>query len=302
MKPLATIVAAAFLFPSAGFAQRLPTATRLVLTETYSVPIPLDIPISGVQAAGPDSFLVWSSPPGWVGMLSRHGTIRTISEGLLDRPVGFSFVEDDALQAIQRDGHAVTLTLSGAVTSRIALPLPLDSVQIAVRWRQTWYLGGWQSQSSQWAVFTFPDSPADSLPLVTFEKGPTTHGGVIAAVDDGIAIAQAGTPHTAVTFRPTKARVVLDTPVELADSVGWITVATVHVSPGWLQIIADPRSDQRWFVTFDETGQQLRSSRVPVAVGVRSGGYGDNSLLGVRDIGSRYRELVEFKWRWDTTR
>jgi len=77
---------------------------------------------------------------------------------------------------------------------------------------------------------------------------------------------------------------------------GWIALQPVHLDRGYLQVLADPTSDERRFELYDEIGTKLRESQLEVAMGMLDADTVTRTILALRDAG--FPELVIYRWRW----
>ncbi len=78
---------------------------------------------------------------------------------------------------------------------------------------------------------------------------------------------------------------------------GWTSGHAVLLDSVYLQVLADPRSDERRLVTFSATtGKALRSLRLDVAAGIIDAVSGIQTAIAIRNTGQL--ELVYYRWRW----
>ena len=61
-------------------------------------------------------------------------------------------------------------------------------------------------------------------------------------------------------------------------------------------MLANPATDERRIVLYNELGHQLRTSQVVVAMGMLDADSATRTILAVRDVGTS--ELVLYRWRW----
>ncbi len=74
----------------------------------------------------------------------------------------------------------------------------------------------------------------------------------------------------------------------------WYSLPVLDLDQGYLQVLADLRSDRRRFVIFDKAGMILRMRDVVAPMGIFS--RHGQELLGMRMLNAP--EIVEYRWRW----
>lgn len=77
---------------------------------------------------------------------------------------------------------------------------------------------------------------------------------------------------------------------------GWTSLRPVFVEHAMLQVLADPRSDERLLLVLDKHGRLLRTRALDVAIGLLCADSATRTLLAIRNVGGR--ELVYYRWRW----
>lgn len=83
----------------------------------------------------------------------------------------------------------------------------------------------------------------------------------------------------------------------IQDSIrGWVGLSTVKLDQGFLQTLADPRSDRRVFVLYDNNGHVVRATSVDVAMAAVASEPRARLLLFLRRTDRL--ELVVYRWHW----
>ncbi|MES2177602.1 MAG: hypothetical protein V4550_07020 [Gemmatimonadota bacterium] len=77
-----------------------------------------------------------------------------------------------------------------------------------------------------------------------------------------------------------------------------LALPTIRLDRGFLQQLADPRSDLRAMLVFDDEGRKVRATMVDGALGFLGANIETRSLIALRT--SDVRELVVYSWRWRT--
>lgn len=77
---------------------------------------------------------------------------------------------------------------------------------------------------------------------------------------------------------------------------GWKALRVMPLDGGYLQVLADPRSDKRRFVLADSKGRVMRATALDVAIGMLDVNRERHTLIALRNVGTR--EVVYYRWRW----
>ena len=96
--------------------------------------------------------------------------------------------------------------------------------------------------------------------------------------------------------------VVQSTPVQ--DTLGlnnpmhrsWVGLAVIPLDRGFIQTLADPRSDRRLLVRYDETGNVAAVTELSVPVGFMDSRPELNLALGLRETDRK--EILVYRWHW----
>ena len=87
-----------------------------------------------------------------------------------------------------------------------------------------------------------------------------------------------------------------DTPADSVPFSRWTTAGLFPLDSGYLQVIADSRSDRRLLVLLTEDGATARVARIDAPIGVGASLPDTRQLLMVRR--SDVVELVLYRWQW----
>jgi len=79
----------------------------------------------------------------------------------------------------------------------------------------------------------------------------------------------------------------------------WISLPAVRVDPGYLQELANLRSDDRVMILYDEVGRPVRATRITIPLGFFAASPTHHLLFGLRSLGRT--DLVVYGWRWRRT-
>lgn len=81
-----------------------------------------------------------------------------------------------------------------------------------------------------------------------------------------------------------------------ADAHTWVAMPVLDLGTGFLQVLADTRSDERLLVTYDVGGRVVRCSRLTVPVGLFAAASRPRLIIGLADLGTPSIEI--FRWEW----
>lgn len=105
--------------------------------------------------------------------------------------------------------------------------------------------------------------------------------------------------HTNGTARPFGTPSVDSTagrPVNGTPEHAWVSVATIALDGGVLQMLSDLADDARRLVRYDRRGRVVTTTALGIPFGVTAADVQSKRLLGVRRVGSL--ELVVYTWAW----
>jgi hypothetical protein len=198
-----------------------------------------------------------------------------------------------------------TLSCSGLVTDSTALQLSRPPDQ-AVLGPKGWSFGSFATPSSY--EIAFPDDQGklriasievenDSAPEIL--RRPMMH-----ASSTGIAVNTARIPFSrrllVADSRYSGEFAGGEAPEELEDSVvyepEWRALALLSLDRGWIQTLADLRSDRRVIVVFDNSGVEVRRLEMDAPFGFVASSHDSQEVVALRALGKA--ELIFYRWTW----
>jgi len=144
--------------------------------------------------------------------------------------------------------------------------------------------------ASSRSVATLAEAASDNLPSWMAPAG----GGII--------LGQRGPPFTWL-FSSLEAGEILATPFDREAALAvqeMVSTGVVSASPGFLQVVADLRSERRTLITFDQDGKRIRATEVAVPLGVLASNERTKRILAVRR--TDLLEVVVYNYSWKPTR
>lgn len=247
--------------------------------------------------------IAWYRDDGWLGIVGPNGTVFEAGIGTLQRPVGAALNSRGDLEVIERSGHLVTIDLARPHEwSRAPLHLPFDSVQTAVRANDRWRVGGWRAVDSSWVAVAIHGDTAESL--IQLKATSATPVDVrMTALNADVTLTTIRAPfmvlHLSEDGEERRLSAVVSALGDSLQGPSWYSMGALRVPPGWVQVLANRRADDRILVTYAQTGEVLRWSRVPVALGLVAHGHDPFTVLGMRDVGAGEKDIVVYEWRWE---
>jgi len=268
---------------------RAEAGSVLELREASSLRLPLGVIPSGAVLADDGAFIVWSQESSWVAAY-RNGTVATLCPGRAVKPVGAAFAAvDSSVQIVSQasDSAALEVLVSrGGSPCSVAYRMPAEEGVISVvPCGPGWVLGvrgafghglliGLDSFGRrQWtASDSTPGSPLDAS-RATMTAGRT---GIVASS----MLPPFRSAHVDCAGR-------VGGRFQAGASSAWahgtsVGLRALELETGYLQVIADPRSDWRRLVVFDTTGRVLRGRDLNVAFGLLAGSPDGKRLIALR--------------------
>ena len=297
------LVAAAVSVSSAA---QLPRPAReLQIEEVEAVVLPDDVGILGGTFAADGSVILWGANALWTHSMGERG-VRPICRNLAIAP------RYAAASAIR--GHYEVLD---SASSRVLRIQPEDPCVPRTVWQTSGRPSIVGRTGTSWLEIVLASSTQlivqgpgrvqrDSIVSIPFEQ-PIRIGAVedyvTSAAPDAMLVTEIAFPYR--TFRISsraKMTVAIDPASQLSprDRVsvlaGWESLRVVRLDDAFIQILADPRSDQRRILVFDTRGQMVRSTLLDVALGVLDANQRSHILIALRNVGRS--ELVYYRWHW----
>lgn len=263
------------------------------------------------------------SPRGWL-MVAPEGdrltlidpdgkerTLRiTVSERLLGLRLGpcdscASALMNEDTALVEIDGHsgrAVARWTPGAARlRRWTSAVPSAS--------PAWYVAA-NDPTGGWRVFSLAATgPVSELAdLREHASGDVSDSSIIQSVRlaparDGVIAAMSGRPHQAFVLDSAGKIAAILRPSTPKHSIGdgsvdrtWIGLGVFDIGSGYLQVLANPGSDERLLVLFDGRGKELRSSALHAPWGPAAVLTDPPWLVALRNANPP--EIVIYRWRW----
>ena len=302
--------------PSLAHSVHPDTVSRLVLTEAFTLSVPDSFAMEGlVASAHSATLLAWSGSASYVLVYSRidDDPPKAIGNQTLIRPIGAAFTNngEEAIEVIDAGRRMVsTFSLSGEHLSDIHLRVPVQEVLGAARGQEGWFLAGNNIHGVCRLYLQSPDGDAVEVSLGSDLWVPSrtgcTHGTLlITALSRGSVLVSrrdepfhsqqadpGGSPNGLVFRPPREALAQSGDPGRL-----WRALPIVELDRGYLQTVADLRSDRRVIVRFDEVGTVVRIRTFDLPIGFVTSVPAERLIIGARRIGGV--EIVGYVWRWN---
>jgi hypothetical protein len=273
----------------------------LELTAGTRIVIPDSFRLAGGTIVDSTVAFLWAVNQPYLLVLSGNAAL-PFAPSAFARPVAaFWNDEDRQLEVVDAGaGQVVSLTREGRVLGR--WPLPLSGVGSAARTRTGWFVGvhspdktyrvaavGRRGHSE---VLQLADSDsyqdyslvADSARLLVWSM---RRGFAVSVVEHGA---------VSFVFRPDSIGAYKAVPDDTLDALRWVALRPVPLDRGYLQVLADLKSDDRRLILYDRSGREVRRSRLDVAVGPVSSRPDHQTLLMARITNDQ--ELIFYRWHW----
>lgn len=78
---------------------------------------------------------------------------------------------------------------------------------------------------------------------------------------------------------------------------GWVSLPLIPLDKGYIQVLANLRSDQRLLIRYGIDGEQRATRELDAPVGLLGSLVSQRLIVGIRDLGSR-TEAVMYRWQW----
>lgn len=244
------------------------------LLEVASVRLQSGFVPSGAVLADNGAFLLWSRALGVV-LASRVGGAAALCPGRTAQPIGAAFVRGDTAVEIVLsgpDGAGVEVLQSslGGTCSLLVRARGSEDALSASRCGSVWVVGR-RSPGVSWRLEGLDDSGRKLWTVSDSSTGTSPDGSraMVAEAGRGVLVSSMDPPFRSAhvdCLGRIGARLQLD-PDSVPARRGWIGLRVVEFQGGYLQVIADPRSDRRLLVAFDTRGRALRGRQLNVAFG-----------------------------------
>ena len=280
-------------------------ARALQLEEVAAVTLPDELEILGGVLAEDGSALLWGTTGVWTHKIGREVTrhCRDLRLAPLEarrgRAVGDYELYDVTSASVVRlsgqDPCAVRTVHAGLDIAHAVTPVSNGWAEIT------------RLSPEQLAVRFLPQSDQDSvivrIPVATPLRFARVVDYAASAVRESVLLTEIAFPFRTLQIDRTNGiRLLADPAAQLTTRErrevlrGWESLKIVPLDRGYVQILADPRSDRRLILVLDALGQIARRVELDVAMGVLDADPHTRMLLAVRNVGRR--ELVYYRWHW----
>lgn len=302
---LAAAAFGTFLVYASDKAVGTPRFAQLLLRETHTHRLPDAFALDGAASTSSGALVLWSSKPG-ILLLIKKGRQVPIDASGLSSVVGAAFVAGDSvIEAVDGGRRAVVrVSDAGEVTTTWSLDIPI-TVESAVRGANEWFVGG-RTDAGQTRVYSAVEGSGTRLiHSVDGRRGqnPVRRFHLSAAGAD-VLLMMTEAPFT--TFHLAERGSIRSFAPEAHAPLGallndstrrWVALRTVPLDRGYLQTIADVRSDKRLMVLYDRQGRVVRHQVLEAPIGFLGAIPSNQKLLAARWVSSA--EVVEYQWQWE---
>jgi hypothetical protein len=278
----------------------------LSLVEVRSIPLPAGSLVRGASLSLHGDVLYWSDSS--VIMVPNDGTSNAVHlcRGQLFQPVSAAFAAQDTLVEIVDAGYrSVYRSARGGSCTRQLLPIYAKHVADAVRDDTGWLLLlNSTERKGQVIRLRYGVEPSQLFEFVQDSATPTDLTSTYFGVADGRLIgATINWPFTwilqdtlgIVQLRASALGVESSPGESIRD---WVGLRVVALDKGFIQTVADPRSDARAMLLYDSAGRLIRQTRLKLPIGVLAAVPTQRQLLALRTTDRV--ELVVYQWAWQS--
>jgi len=271
----------------------------LELTEIWSHQLPDSFALVGI-AGTLNRLLYWSNSQKYLLERGESGAFRVIRTASSAPPLAARGLGEEGLVEFVVLDSSQPRTLQVSSDTVRTLALPRGRVSSARFIRDSWFFAATDStehvvyklnHGSLRRFFSRPNTGPRGVP--GFVLGEWDHGPLISLVSAPFAnylINDRG-----VVEREFVPKVSFES-TGRPSSVSIVSLSTLRLDSGYLQIIANPRSFARTLVTYDDHGAMRKSIQIEAPLGFISSFPARKTLLALRELG--HQEIVAYQWHW----
>jgi hypothetical protein len=272
------------------------------LQEESATRLPAGVVPSGATLGDDGAFVVWSRESSLV-VVHRNGARATLCPGLSVHPVGAAFVAGDStveIMAATGDSSALdALVARGTSPCSVAYRVPDEGrVLSAARCGSGWVLGV-QLPAGRGRLVGLDSAGRRRWTLSDSSTGSPLNASrsLMAAGRAGIVVSSLAHPFRSAHIDCAgRVQVLLEAEADATPArQAWVGLRALQLEEGYLQVLADPRSDRRRLVAFDRRGRVVRGVDLDVAFGLMASSPDGKFVLAYRrtdvDEVVRYRVL-----------
>lgn len=297
------LVACLLLFSISPLAHSQSGVPSVVLNEVSRITLPHRLDITGAALSANGDMAYWSGPQ-HEAYLHTGSRARRVCSGRDVVVVAAAFVGSELELIDAHQGQIVRATRSGAC--RVVRQLDLSDIGAAVyQGLQGWMVMGSDSlhHSGRFEACCATDTYAhlervgDGVDVAMRHFSP----------GESMIATQVHWPYSWSTVRPIAGDTIRSAPFhsdtilthagDTALASKLLALPTLRLDRGYLQQLADPTSDLRILVLYDDIGARLRVTTFGGAMGFVSSQPVRHTLLALRT--SDVRELVLYRWHWN---
>lgn len=279
---------------------------RLALEESRTIQLPPAFRVGGGAVAESGAVLYWNDAGRGV-VVDRGSSIEILCGEFLSPPVAAAFVSgDSAIEIVYGVERAIFRATSYQSCDRVQNARSLSEILNAARWPGGWVLGG--IDSTGLPTVTALDSLGGVQWLMHADTSRTDPAnprfGHMSPWSGGIILASIAWPfrwrvvpgeplnHPSAPYSDT----IRGLGLEVDEFTEWAGLPVVELDSGYIQTLADMRSDQRILVLFDHAGTPVRHRVLDVPLGIVASNPTAHLLLVLRRTDRL--ELVVYLWSW----
>lgn len=215
----------------------------------------------------------------------------------------------DSLIEVAAGTSVFRVSNAGHAVSSLDYRVPIRPVA-ATRLRGIWYIGGSDTVGA-YRVFALKGPESQPVILVPYDSlvassDDTTffQAAHLASSDSLLVLTVVRPPHTTRVYDTVGTQLLSFAPAfgpATAITAGqpaadWASLSTLPLDCGYLQVLADLRSDRRRLLVYDAAGRLLRETEMDVPIGFVSSSPSGRRLVATRHLGTS--EIVQYRWRW----
>jgi hypothetical protein len=282
---------------------------KLLLKEQTAVRLPSG-PVRGVNATKQGYIVTWPAAGHEIWVMKGTDTASVVFAGvtgIVAAALDTGGAAVDAVVTVGNKSGLVNRLLGGTRSQSQIVALPVR-VEVAVPFEDDWCFVGWRPNDSRVQLNCIARKGGIIAHVTTLEMRDTTARFRMTSGPGVLLICRSNAPFDTWVvqrqsgrlvrhFQPSSmARVSTPTTSDGRTRPRWFAAATVALDSGYVQTLADARSDDRMLILFDRSGAEIRQTRVSVSMAFVGVDQTRHELLAVRNSG--VNELVWYSWAW----
>jgi hypothetical protein len=282
--------------------------THLVLTVQRTVALPDGSRIAGAAISPSGSLVLWARGLPGLFVIQENARARMCTS-TVKAPIAGSFEDDSTIDVLDMAGPAAYVLNLAERRCTLAISLHVGQLLGGARSGGSWIVGDIGKAGAieigrvgRTGLVTHlvrsTGAAGDPFSLARAFARPLRRGVLLASVQwpfRWTALSMTGhvIRRSAGMLAP-NARAVLPSP---ADSlINWLGLPVLALDQGYIQTIADPRSDRRIVVRYREDGSPVAAHALDVAMGFLASNPATHQLVALRR--TNHTDLVIYHWHW----